>query len=287
MEINLTPEQQATIDKAHLDSIKKHSAKIGERIDESLRLRDEFAAENTYKFSDLLITIAIGIIGIASISGFRDLAPLSQIISTVFVLPIIVVILEISFKKKVIEVNREACVRRAKKLREIGLLAQGLLGKPVHTFDELSQITKTILETEDKGYKEIVDWVKAKESLLFRLRRWSLRLLIGSLVGMVTILLNQNGVFPLIIDWTWRLFIDMNPVLLRSIGLVLDIVGVVILALPVLNHLISSSDDAEFQPIPGSERITTLERLRYRKYGLIGLAFIVAGFLLQLIANYL
>src|SRR3989338_2918676 len=101
-------EQQRRVDEKHEDVVRHHSQKLGDRIDDNFRLRDEFAAENTYKFSDVIITIALGIVGVASFSNLRDLSALSKFLSLSLIFPIIVLILELKYRKDVLEINREA-----------------------------------------------------------------------------------------------------------------------------------------------------------------------------------
>ncbi len=45
------------VEKSWLEFIKNHSDMLRKWIDENFAMRDEFAAENTYKFSNLLIKL--------------------------------------------------------------------------------------------------------------------------------------------------------------------------------------------------------------------------------------
>lgn len=182
------------VTKAKLEYMEEHSKRLRFWRDENLKMRDDFAAENTYKFSNLIITLDVGIIGAMSfvVSSFDVLNLFSKILSLVLILPVISIILELRYRRWVIDVNRESADRRANFIADFMKNQAGpLMKKDQKTFAELTAVVEDMDRMEGEGFDEVNNWIKDEEGKGEKLRKWSLRLLIATLIGVIAIILSK------------------------------------------------------------------------------------------------
>jgi len=165
--------------------------------DENMKSRDEFAAERTYKLSNLIISLNVGIIGAMSflLIKTQEIRPFSKFLVLVLILPIFSIIFEIFYKRKVLEVNREAADRRVdlipKFVREEVIKA--FLQKH-ENFEEFKATIEDLDKREAEEFDKINNWIRIQEKKGNWLRVWSLELSIITLIGIILIVLIETGV---------------------------------------------------------------------------------------------
>ncbi|MFA5413596.1 MAG: hypothetical protein WC348_03595 [Patescibacteria group bacterium] len=181
-----------------LEFMERHSARLRKWREENLSMRDEFASENTYKFSPLIISLSVGIMGGMSflLSNINELNSVSKFLSLSLALPIISIILEIEYRKGVLNINRGACSRRADFIENF-MKNEALkrFENPPKSFQELIRITTELDETEKKGFDEIVEWIKTLEPKYNKMRKFSLGLLGITLVSIIVIIFSETNIF--------------------------------------------------------------------------------------------
>lgn len=260
-------------------------------MDENFVMRDQFASELTHKFSNTIITINVGIIGATSflITNFENLSSASKILALSLILPLISIIIELHFKRKVLDINREACDRRGKFLQK--LIKEKILpciSEKQNTFEELESVILKINDITNEGFKEIMDWVKRNEPRPMLLRKISLTLLISTLLSIILIMLIESGSLSFIL----YLKIIMSAQWFNTIGLSLNILGAIILSCGlVINKKKAIELGASKWVSEINEENLKLpqvkDRLRQSKHAIIGLAFLFMGFTLQIITNWI
>lgn len=170
--------------------------------DKNLELRDDFAAEKTYKFSNLIITLSVGVVGAMSflISGYTQLNTFSKLLVWVLVLPILSVILELIYKSKVLETNRKVCDDRIRFIDKFRI--EEVLPRFVKEHQNDTELLKTIKEVDKiafDGFQKISQSLLEEEKKWNPLRWLSFGLLIVTLIGLVLIILIESGTLTLLI----------------------------------------------------------------------------------------
>lgn len=197
------------IAKAGMEWVKTHSDILYKQMDQNFAMRDEFATENTYKFSNLLISLATGIIGGTSflISNIENLNSFSKILSLSLALPIISIIIELKYRNKVIDINREACDRRGQFIQKIMKEdAIRIFSNKPKTFKELEDQVSEINKIAEEGFENISKYIKKEEPATIKLRSWSINLLIISLISIILIVLSESKSIEFISDLTCEFF---------------------------------------------------------------------------------
>ena len=189
-------QEEDKVQKAKLEFMQVHSNRMRKWMDENFAMRDEFAAENTYKFSNLIISLNIGVVGATSflISNIQSLNWFSKLLSLSLILPLISIIIELKLRNKVIDVNREACNQRGNFIKRI--MEEEALPRFLKKHSTFETLEKTVLEIDqltEKGFQEIRDWIKREEPAIRLKRKCSLILLITTLVGIILIILMESG----------------------------------------------------------------------------------------------
>lgn len=191
-------DEEEKVKQEALKYMEQHSTLLRKWRDENLAMRDEFAAENTYKFSNLIISLSVGIIGGMSflLSNINNIDPVSKIFSLSLVLPIISIILEIIYRRKVVDVNREACDRRANFISDFmkNEAARRFKNQP-KTFQDLIGVVSELDEIEKNGFSQIISWIKKQEPGFELMRKFSLGLLGITLVSVIVIIFIETGIF--------------------------------------------------------------------------------------------
>ncbi len=172
--------------------------------DENLKMRDEFAMEKTYKFSNLLISLDVGIFGAMSFLFLREEGhslPF-QLFVLILVFPIVSIIFEIIYKNKVLEANRAIADERAEFIPKF--IRQDVLKVISRAHHDIGKFEKDIEElnnTEKEGFRKIFEEnITKKQKQWDWLRRWSLRLLIATLIGVAIFTIITGLIFPPDVD---------------------------------------------------------------------------------------
>ncbi|MFC1615886.1 hypothetical protein ACFL21_01990 [Patescibacteria group bacterium] len=187
----MTQEESKQIDKGKSIFAKNYANQVTKWIDVNATMRDELAGEYTYKLSNLLISLNVGIIGATSflLTNLEEIHWISKLLSLSLIFPIISIVLELEFKTKVIDINREACDRRVKFSQQLAKEdVPPLLEKKQKSKDELLEDINSHNEKTNQGFIDIMDWIKKETPKVMIFRKISKLFLILTLSVIIFII---------------------------------------------------------------------------------------------------
>lgn len=185
------------------DLTMKFIEKTNEAMDVNSKIMAELGDENSYKTSNFYITINFTVIAAASfifVKG-RVLNPFSQILSLFLIFSIIAIILEIIYRKKVINENLKIVSER---LKEIEKIQKDFMGSVAENFDKALRIYGPIVDNYNTRYNTMLDVVyqkaKTKDKALSWYRRRSFQFMIISICALTLVLIIESGAIERIIN---------------------------------------------------------------------------------------
>lgn len=191
--------EEAEVKEATIDYMERHSSRLRKWRDDNLTMRDDFAAENTYKFSNLMISLNVAVLGAASFALTRldSLSILSKTFSLSLVLPVIAIILELYYRNQVVDINRDASDKRSTFIIDMLKMSHGKFQNQPRTYQELRTIMMDLETAEGKGFDDINKWIRDSEPKLRIVRKIANGLILATLLSLIVIVFSEINVLGL------------------------------------------------------------------------------------------